>query len=90
MNVHDATEIAYQNGYEQGQKDAVMLPHRRLTRLLGEAIAYGLAHRDYEFSANELAAQYLLDHGVMISSEFAVPVYTEEELTKKYGKKGEV
>ena len=90
MNVHDATEVAYQNGYEQAQKDAVTSPKKRLTRLIGDALAYGLAHRDHEFSANELAAQYLLDHGVMISSEFAVPVYTEEELAKKYRKKGEV
>ena len=90
MNVHDATEIAYKNGYDQGQKDVGLSPHRRMTRLLGEAIVYGLAHRNEEMSANELAAQYLLDHGVMISSEFSVPVYTPEELAKKYGTKREV
>lgn len=27
MNVHDATETAYRNGYEQGKKDAVKHGH---------------------------------------------------------------
>ena len=64
----------------------MLSPKRRMTRLLGEALAFGLKYRNEEASANELAAQYLLDHGVSIASEFAVPVYTPEELAKKYSK----
>ena len=30
MNVHDATEIAYKNGYEKGKTDAVRKMHSRI------------------------------------------------------------
>ena len=86
MNVHDATEIAYQNGYEQAQKDAVMSDHQRLVRLLGEAIAYGVKYRNSAVTCNEYAAQYLMAHGVTLSLDKPIPVYTLDELAKRYGK----
>ena len=59
---------------------------KRLKRLLSEAVVYGLNNKTEELGPYDLAAQYLLDHGVRVCSQFAVPVYTEEELAKKYGK----
>ena len=90
MNVHDATEIAYKNGYNQGKKDAVVSDHQRLVRLLGEAIAYGVKYRNSQVTCNEYAAQYLMAHGVTLSSDKPIPVYTPDELAKRYGKNGEV
>lgn len=90
MNVHDATEIAYKNGYNQGKKDAVVSDHQRLVRLLGEAIAYGVKYRNSQVTCNEYAAQYLIAHGVTLISDKTIPVYTPDELAKRYGKNGEV
>ena len=61
-----------------------MSDHQKLVRLLGEAIAYGFKYRNGQVTINEYAAQYLLAHGVTFSSEKNIPVYTPDELAKKY------
>ena len=89
MKELDAIEIAYKNGYEKALKDHVVSTsqHEKLKRLCMIAIAYGLKAKTDEKSSYDCIAEYLLDHGVRVCGDCSVPVYTPEELARKYGEK---
>lgn len=50
MNIHDATETAYRNGYEQGKKDAVKHGKWKQRLEYYEDIIYrcSVCHEDFE------------------------------------------
>ena len=62
-----------------------MSQHEELKKLLMEATCYGLKARTEEKSAYDCSTEYLLDHGVRVCTCSLVPVYSPDELAKKYG-----
>ena len=71
MKVHEATEQAYKNGYEQGKKDAMKqcaVTREKLIKLLKSA--YGTSFNAPHLREHELEplADHLISNGVVISN----------------------
>ena len=85
MNLHDATEIAYKNGYKQGQSDMAREIFAEIERFLVENTSAISAFRK---SGDALATHYFYE-GEIHTLEFLL--YKNAELKKKYtGEQNEV